>query len=819
MPMDVWYNLYRMPLSNFLKIIDPNQDTVLDENLAHNFSFPLDKFQKHAVNAINHDENVLVTAKTGSGKTLVGEYQIYHSLAKGKKVFYTTPIKSLSNQKFNDLKHMFKDSSVGIMTGDIKFNPNADVVVMTTEILRNLLYKRGSATENLGLTANLSIDSLDAVVFDECHYINNKERGSVWEECMILLPSNINMVLLSATIDSADLFASWLGELKQKPIHLISTTYRIVPLEHYIIKNSTFETLMDSKEVFHPDVYNQYIFWKNEQEKNQKQQKTLVANRRLGGYEDPVVGKSDTGSSYIHQLNSTIQMFYEKEMLPCLFFVFSRKNCELYAAKVAGSLIDPSDSAKVKHIIDFHLHRYKDSVQVSQQYFTLVSLLERGVAFHHSGLLPMLKEIVEILFSKGLVKVLFATETFAVGLNMPTKSVVFTSYRKYDEGLDSMRMLTTDEYIQMAGRAGRRGKDTKGYVFYLPDRMPEERDDIRKMMCGSKTRLQSRMKFDYDFILKTTQTNNLNWVDLVEKSYYYEQVKKTVTCIEKEVELYKKELETISITEEEKNSCNYEIEIKDNLKSATNARKRKLQGEYESWKNKHPDRIWDTIRKNYSKVKTAEKEIYKLNDDIKYYKNFEASLVPYFSVLIDLGYMNDDKILTQKGVNATEINEGDALLLSQMYEDGGFVNLSQKEILIILSCFLDKEEKEFLNLDSTIISNSIKNILLTSEKYCKKIENTERKYSISFKEYRLNYEYLDILNDLFNGKSVGEVCFNYSIMEGNLIRFLLKLLNIVEELKNIAMLNNDVKLLEKLENVQSYEFYKIAIPESLYLHI
>jgi len=353
-----------MTLSTFLKVIDPNQDTVLDEKLAHEYSFPLDKFQKHAVKAINRDENVLVTAKTGSGKTLVGEYQIYHSLAKGKKVFYTTPIKSLSNQKFHDLKQMFKNNSVGIMTGDIKFSPNADVVVMTTEILRNLLYKKGSATENLGLTANLSLENLDAVVFDECHYINNKERGSVWEETMILLPPNINMVLLSATIDSAELFASWLGELKQKPIHLISTTYRIVPLEHYLIKNNDYEIIMDKNEVFYVDAYNRYMFWKNEQEKKQKQQKTLVTNRRLGGYEDPVVAKSDTGSSYIHQLNSTIQMFYEKEMLPCLFFVFSRKNCELYAAKVAGSLIDPSDSAKVKHIIDFHLHRYKDSVQV-----------------------------------------------------------------------------------------------------------------------------------------------------------------------------------------------------------------------------------------------------------------------------------------------------------------------------------------------------------------------------------------------------------------------------------------------------------------------
>ena len=808
-----------MTLSTFLKIIDPNQDTVLDEKLAHDYSFPLDKFQKHAIKAINRDENVLVTAKTGSGKTLVGEYQIYHSLAKGKKVFYTTPIKSLSNQKFHDLKQMFKDNSVGIMTGDIKYNPNADVVVMTTEILRNLLYKKGSATENLGLTANLSLDNLDAVVFDECHYINNKERGGVWEETMILLPRNINMVLLSATIDSAELFASWLGELKQKPIHLISTTYRIVPLEHFVIKKDDYETVMDKNEVFYVDAYNRYIFWKQEQEKKQKQQKTLVSNRRLGGYEDPVVAKSDTGNSYIHQMNTTIQQFYAKDMLPCLFFVFSRKNCELYASKVSGSLIDPSDSSKVKHIIDFHLHRYKENVQVSQQYFTLVSLLERGVAFHHSGLLPMLKEIVEILFSKGLVKVLFATETFAVGLNMPTKTVVFTSYRKYDEDSEKMRMLTTDEYIQMAGRAGRRGKDTKGYVFYLPDRVPEEREDIKKMMCGSKTRLQSRMKFGYDFILKTTQSNNLDWMNLVEKSYFYEQVKKIMIEIQKELDSFEKELKTINITKEQIDVCQYESELKERLKQATNASKRKLQGEYETWKNKHPDRMWDVIRKQYSRVQMIEKETITLKDDLNYYKNFEGTLTPYFNVLIDLDFMNDNKSLTQKGVNATEINEGDALLLSQMYEEKEFDNLNQEEILLILSCFLEKEEKEILSLNTLIISNNLKNILYKSEQFCKKIENTERKYSISFKDWKLNYENIEILTDLFKGRTVGEVCFNYSIMEGNLTRFLLKLLNIVEELKNVAMLNSDVNLLEKLENVRAYDFYKIANPDSLYLHI
>ena len=203
----------------YLQIVNAGSPcTTFPEEPSIHYSFPLDSFQKHAISAIHRNENVLVTAKTGSGKTLVGEYQIYHSLKKGRRVFYTTPIKSLSNQKFHDLKKLYP--SVGIMTGDIKFCPQADIVIMTTEILRNLLFRNG---KEIGVSLDLSLDNLDSVIFDEVHYINDKDRGKVWEECLTMLPSEINLVLLSATIDQPEHFANWLGEIKQKPIHLIST--------------------------------------------------------------------------------------------------------------------------------------------------------------------------------------------------------------------------------------------------------------------------------------------------------------------------------------------------------------------------------------------------------------------------------------------------------------------------------------------------------------------------------------------------------------------------------------------------------------------
>jgi antiviral helicase SKI2 len=228
-------------------------------------------------------------------------------------------------------------------------------------------------------------------------------------------------------------------------------------------------------------------------------------------------------------MNECISTLNESKLLPALFFSFSRKSCETFANKVSGSLLTSSESASVKHIIDFHLHHYPDVYNATKQFFTVSELLMRGVAFHHSGLLPLLKEIIEILFAKGLVKVLFATETFAVGINMPTKTVVFTGYEKYDDASNGMRTLYTDEYIQMAGRAGRRGKDKEGIVLYLPRGSQSASASFQRMMTGNKTTFTSRMNFHYDFILKTLHSKNTSWIGLMTQSYWYQQHQRALT--------------------------------------------------------------------------------------------------------------------------------------------------------------------------------------------------------------------------------------------------------------------------------------------------
>jgi superfamily II RNA helicase len=247
---------------------------------------------------------------------------------------------------------------------------------------------------------------------------------------------------------------------------------------------------MDHKENFKAATYTDWLRHRQQKDDDYKDHKQDVANRRRGGYDDPVVKGEKRAASYIHQVNECITTLAEQELLPALFFSFSRKSCETLANKVQGSLLSGSEAASVKHIIDFHLHHYPEVYNATKQFFTISELLMRGVAFHHSGLLPLLKEIIEILFAKGLVKVLFATETFAVGINMPTKTVVFTGYEKYDDSSNGMRTLYTDEYIQMAGRAGRRGKDKEGLVLYLPEREPLSVTEIQRMMTDAERHAQ-----------------------------------------------------------------------------------------------------------------------------------------------------------------------------------------------------------------------------------------------------------------------------------------------------------------------------------------
>ena len=793
----------------------------MPQKFAMEFKFPLDPFQQHAVAAISRDENVLVTAKTGSGKTLVGEAQIAHSLAKGCRVFYTTPIKSLSNQKFDDLKRMFP--SVGIMTGDLKYRPDADVVIMTTEILRNLLFKYDSSTRDLGITAALSLDRLDAVVFDECHYINDRDRGAVWEETMILLPPAVNLVLLSATIDSPEIFAAWLGELKQKPIHLISTQYRIVPLQHGVYRNDELITIMDAKEHFEAGLYNGWLKWRTGQGKAADDHRARVANRRAGGYEDAPVTRAGGAKSYKHQMNELVARLSERTLLPALFFVFSRKDCERFAANCEHTLLDSSDTASVKHILDFHLHRYGEALKNMPQYHTLRALLERGIAFHHSGLLPVLKEIVEILFGKGFVKLLFATETFAVGINMPTKTVVFTGYRKYDEATGGQRMLNTDEYIQMAGRAGRRGKDDKGLVLYLPDREAEGLAEVQRMMTGARQTFQSRMTFHYDFLLKTLQSGNLDWLKLLKQSYWYRRHEMMTYGIRQEIEAEQAKLERMGLTTLEIGHMEGRDELAARLRNTTNAARREAQKAWSAWENTHVGPRWSlVINEIWSAWKATQRNLVSLRSDLKAAEDPSQGVWPSLESLAAMGLLEQPAQslkLTPLGTMATEVNEGHPILMAQAYHQGLLKDLAAEEILTVLMGFSEESKRDAPSVDSLDVPRPVIAALWSIYRVAEENQRLEKARPPRDSYWELNTTWVEPIWRWLGGATVQELCTDYECYEGNLMRLLSKLGNLLEEWRSLATLAKDTEMLEKMRGLETKIMRDLAAGDSLYLRL
>ncbi|KAK1392047.1 DExH-box ATP-dependent RNA helicase DExH10 [Heracleum sosnowskyi] len=428
-------------------------DPVFTGTMAKTYQFNLDPFQSVSVACLERNESVLVSAHTSAGKTAVAEYAIAMSFRDKQRVIYTSPLKALSNQKYRELSQEFTD--VGLMTGDVTLSPNASCLVMTTEILRGMLY-RGSEV----------LKEVAWVIFDEIHYMKDRERGVVWEESIIFLPPAIKMVFLSATMSNATEFAEWICNIHKQPCHVVYTDFRPTPLQHYVfpVGGSGLYLVVDENESFREDNYVklQDTFAKTKQNDGNRSGNGK-ANGRIAK------GGSGSGGSDIYKI---VKMIMERKFQPVIIFSFSRRECEQHAMSMSK--------------LDFNSQEEKDIVE------------QRGIAVHHSGLLPIIKELVELLFQEGLVKALFATETFAMGLNMPAKTVVFTSVKKWDG--DSHRYIGSGEYIQMSGRAGRRGKDDRGICIIMIDEQMEM-NTLKDMVLGKPAPLVSTFRLSYYSIL------------------------------------------------------------------------------------------------------------------------------------------------------------------------------------------------------------------------------------------------------------------------------------------------------------------------------
>jgi ATP-dependent RNA helicase DOB1 len=448
------------------------------------------------------------------------------------------------------LNEEFRD--VGLMTGDVTINPSASCIVMTTEILRSMLYRGSEVMREVGW-----------VVFDECHYMRDKERGVVWEETIILLPDNVHYVFLSATIPNARQFAEWVCSLHKQPVHVVYTDMRPVPLQHYIYPAGAdgLYLIVDEKVVYECGFYclfvDEVVFACNVQGEFREDnfQKAMSLMKDGEGARDRIGRRGGTkGPSNCYKV---VKMIMERNLQPVIVFSFSKRECEAYALQMAKLDFNTDDEKSlVQEVFANAIDALSEEDKHLPQVEHVLPLLKRGVGIHHSGLLPILKEVIEILFGEGLIKALFATETFALGLNMPARTVVFTNPRKFDG--KSFRWVTGGEYIQMSGRAGRRGIDERGIVMLMVDERMEPPVG-KALLKGHSDPLNSAFHLTYDMVLNLLRVEEINPEYMLERSFYQWQHEATIPSLEEKLGDLEQERDSIVIRDEAQSMMYYKI--------------------------------------------------------------------------------------------------------------------------------------------------------------------------------------------------------------------------------------------------------------------
>lgn len=481
--------------------------------------FELSDFQKYAMTAIMQGHHVLVTAHTGSGKTLPAEFAISYFtkriLEKGEvnsrnRIIYCSPIKALSNQKYYDFAKKFPELSVGLLTGDIKANPCAQVLIMTTEILMNQLFQRtqNAVSTNLGFQMDIE-NELACVIFDEVHYINDNDRGHVWEKSILMLPKHVQMIMLSATIDRPEQFAQWVESTGEKEVWLCPNEKRVVPLTHYVYmcaNESVFKAYSKDKttQEFIRQNTGKPVVLKTQE--GQIQTGVIETVRKI----TDIYRKQNIFVKRKHVLNKLCEHMRDQELLPAIVFVYSRKQVEQCAKDITTNVLEFDSKVpytvanECEQIVRKSLPNYREYLELPE-YVQLVSLLEKGIGIHHSGMVPILREIVEFMISKKVIKVLFATESFAIGLDCPIRTAVFTSLVKFDN--NGKRYVYSHEYMQAAGRAGRRGQDTVGHVIHCNNLFDlPANEEYKQIVCGAPQKLVSKFHISYPAILSLLKT-------------------------------------------------------------------------------------------------------------------------------------------------------------------------------------------------------------------------------------------------------------------------------------------------------------------------
>lgn len=809
------------------------------------YLYELHDFQKWCVEGVVTGNHVLISAPTGNGKTFGGEFAINYFHSKGKKVIYTTPIKALSNEKFHNFTLKYPHISIGLITGDIKTNPDAEVLIMTTEILLNKLYQIKSLTPSISSSLSFDMDienELGCVVFDEIHMINDEHRGHVWEQCIMLLPSHIQMIGLSATLDNPEKFAFWLetkGDINkpiEKEVYLTQKHVRAVPLIHYsfisvpnsinkIIRDKTIQeeiksltnkpfVIQDEKNVFNDINYNNMT-------------------KMLKLFE-----KHDVRVKRQFVLNKLADYLVEKEMLPALYYVFSRKQLELCAQEMTANLLE--FDSKVPYTIDREceqiirkLSNYEEYLHLPE-YINTVKLLRKGVGIHHAGLMPILREMTELLFARGFIKILFCTETMSVGINLPIKTAIFTDVNKFNG--DIVRTLYSHEYTQAAGRAGRLGLDTVGHVIHLNNLFRNiDSVNYKLMMNGKPQTLISKFKFSYNLILNLLDIGDNNLIQFASKSMATSDLDKQMR------EIYNK-ISSLQVELDNMNSYNKNLrtpidiineynDLQRGIRVSVNKKRKEIERKIQNIKDNYKYLQQDLL--SYSRVSEKEKEMSDLQSEYKSLTGYFTSGVGnVLTLLSEEKFIDSEEIenkpigLTLLGKIASQIREIHCLVFAKLYDEKTLENLSVKQLVAIFSCFTnirvtEKFKDNVPNSDDQEVNNYIFKILELYNNY--KDTEIERNMNSGL-DYSICYELLNYVEKWCNTESIEDCKFilqelgaNKEIFLGEFVKALLKINNISSEFEKIAEMTGNIAFLNKLREIPRMTLKYVVTNQSLYV--
>jgi superfamily II RNA helicase len=808
------------------------------------YPYPLSDFQKYAIQAIADGQHALVTAKTGSGKTLPAEFAIQHFVGAGKKVIYCSPIKALTNQKYYEFTKKYPHISFGIFTGDIKANPEADVLIMTTEILMNHLFlstSSSSTPDQLQFQMNLHTE-LGCVVFDEVHYINDLERGHVWEKTILMLPLHIQLVLLSATIDNPERFAKWIESRDQaceKSVWLASTTYRVVPLTHYGFLTTTesfFKTCKDkvvSKQV--RDATNTLVTLQEPAGKFNDAGYVLLQKtiKTLDSFQ--------IRSHRKHVLNRLAGFLCERDMLPAIAFVFSRKQVEVCASEITVSLLE--DDSKVGYTVRREceqivrkLPNYQEYLELPE-YVRLVDLLEKGIGIHHSGMIPILREIVELMISKKYIKLLFATESFAIGLDCPIRTAIFTSLTKFDG--HNERLLLSHEYTQMAGRAGRRGIDTVGHVVHCNNLFPlPTMGECKTVLAGVPQKLVSKFKISYGLVLHLCLNTRIAVEDIATfstQSMAQVEICDELKCSEETVAQLEKRIEEKRVANQFL-KCPIEIclrymELKNGLGSAINKKRRDMQNEI--------TQILDEYRTIESDVGSV-KELIELEmtctdtkQQSQYTRNYMISQSQQIcEIMIEKGILEVAESmysLTKLGLIASGIAEVHPLIVSELVVRWNFFEgFTVRQIIGFFSCFTDvkvsQDERRYYPVSEDLflkqrVQEAVE--LHTAYDVMESSKNVHTGFdyegAMQFDMIDFSMEWVDCLDEQSCKHFIQTKVAEKGISIGDFTKAMLKIVTIVKEWMRVCEMRGEIAALHKLSYVEGFVLKYVATNQSLYI--